>query len=432
MTCNNPGCKACQKTSKYILDGKLTKEEFQNCGYVVDFVDWLVSKNICNTSLNGHMKPLHEWACEFIHPAKGHNWCKDFEIIVEIKNNLVCAMQAGNKQAGDELETLRQCLHILNWGFFYDNNKKASKDLKKKGYENYQDAIDKIHHIQIQNLDLCDNNQQIPFEWSMIPGTDGQKKLVEILIRLASGQTIENTKESLVETLKNMNEDIGSLLSGNVIISKIINNYTPNNNHKNNYTPNRYLAQYYDDDKNKTIYYNPYYMNSAITKIFAFLNCDGFIIYDSRVGASLGELIWIWANEHFENPKEKIPTIMRFYIPGDMTENNRQPIGHIYNVSIKDTYKEHYIANIKASWLVEMIRKRVFGTFYLPCDCEAVDEICCLGDANSGCDCQNSTPASASSYKKCKDVKFHQYIQTRAIESAFFVLGKDIEKLKVC
>ena len=181
MTYNNPGCKACQKNPQDILDGNLTKEEFQNCGYVIDFVEWLVNKNICNTSLNGHLKPLHEWACEYEYPEfqnfPKRNWCEDLVYTVGIKKNLTCAVAKSN-----EMEALRQCLKILKWGFF---------------------IAEDIYNV-------------IPQNWGK------QKNLVEILKRLASNHMVEHGQESLVKTLDKMNEDIGVLLSGEKKILEIL------------------------------------------------------------------------------------------------------------------------------------------------------------------------------------------------------------------
>ncbi|QBL10435.1 hypothetical protein E0Z06_13300 [Rheinheimera sp. D18] len=93
-------------------------------------------------------------------------------------------------------------------------------------------------------------------------------------------------------------------------------------------------------------------MNSGFTKIYSLL-CDEFIIYDSRVGASLGLLV-----RHFiesENSSyHKVPEGLSFYYgKAKNTKVNRDPSAGAYVFrALSNHAASHTSNNIKANWLI--------------------------------------------------------------------------------
>lgn len=112
-------------------------------------------------------------------------------------------------------------------------------------------------------------------------------------------------------------------------------------------------------------------MNSGFTKIYSLL-IDDFVIYDSRVGASLGLLIKQFLEER---EIENIPTVLNFaYGNARPTKNDKGKVNR-RNPS-NDKYKfpvlsnndlKHTKNNIYANWLLkELSEKSVFNNEYNP------------------------------------------------------------------
>ena len=104
---------------------------------------------------------------------------------------------------------------------------------------------------------------------------------------------------------------------------------------------------------------NSKYISSGFTKIYAALN-ENFIMYDGRVGAALCYLIRFYLQE---NNKFELPYELVFGYGLAMGKQNRNP-----NSAANKTilFKEisshrdiHFISNIKANWLLELIANQV-------------------------------------------------------------------------
>jgi len=94
-------------------------------------------------------------------------------------------------------------------------------------------------------------------------------------------------------------------------------------------------------------------IDSGTTKIFSLL-VDGFIIYDSRVGAALGMLVSKWASE---KGLSSIPTALRFpWSPGYAV--NRNPNKHGSDFPRMPRGLARLQTNIVASWLVSDVLER--------------------------------------------------------------------------
>ena len=92
--------------------------------------------------------------------------------------------------------------------------------------------------------------------------------------------------------------------------------------------------------------------NAGFTKIYSLL-FDGFIIYDSRVGAALAKFI-------LETFKNNVPSELRIDLPmGRENKNNpgrRNPNALIFKPFSRD-FKKHFISNVKSSWILQEVAK---------------------------------------------------------------------------
>lgn len=133
-----------------------------------------------------------------------------------------------------------------------------------------------------------------------------------------------------------------------------------------------------------------YCMNAGFTKIYSLL-LDDFIIYDGRVGASLGLFVRLYSEE---NGLNQIPEYLSFAYGDsrktkfDTGQNRRDPSNHKYHFSkLSNDSKKHTENNIKANWLLKEIAENTKSNFAF------VDE----------------------------------KIQLRALESALFMIGYDVK-----
>lgn len=109
-------------------------------------------------------------------------------------------------------------------------------------------------------------------------------------------------------------------------------------------------------------------MNSGFTKIYSLIVKD-FIIYDSRVGATLGLLVKKYCEE---TNKDKIPEELRFawglkrqtlYGQTKSSENPRNPSNNIYKFPLLTNSKLHIDNNIRANWLLKEILNKTNSMF---------------------------------------------------------------------
>lgn len=99
---------------------------------------------------------------------------------------------------------------------------------------------------------------------------------------------------------------------------------------------------------------NPNHINSGYTKIYTALNSN-FIMYDGRVGASLGFIVRRYLEE---KGKTQIPSELNFGWGAGRGTSNRDPGNTIFKfTNITQNRTLHFISNIKVNWLLEMIAK---------------------------------------------------------------------------
>jgi hypothetical protein len=110
-------------------------------------------------------------------------------------------------------------------------------------------------------------------------------------------------------------------------------------------------------------------INSGFTKLYALL-IDNFIMYDGRVGAALGLLGRLYAEEM---GLEKIPQAIEFSFGSGKVSVGKQLAGNRRNPS-KGRYKlsefsgnhyRHINDNIKASWLLKALADKTTSRFAL-------------------------------------------------------------------
>ncbi len=107
-------------------------------------------------------------------------------------------------------------------------------------------------------------------------------------------------------------------------------------------------------------------INSGFTKIYTAFN-DNFIMYDGRVGATMCYLIRSYYTEKKENAeqiknnKPPLELIFGYGLGKDNgTKNNRNPSNELMRFSnISSDRKLHFISNIKANWLLELIANQI-------------------------------------------------------------------------
>jgi len=103
-------------------------------------------------------------------------------------------------------------------------------------------------------------------------------------------------------------------------------------------------------------------MNSGFTKIYSLL-IDGFVIYDSRVGAALGLLVKLFL---VENQLDFIPKELEFAYgnarptKSDKSKRNRRnPSNEIFRFPVlRNDDKLHIINNVKANWLLKEVSEK--------------------------------------------------------------------------
>lgn len=92
--------------------------------------------------------------------------------------------------------------------------------------------------------------------------------------------------------------------------------------------------------------------NSGMTKVYSLLIKD-FIIYDSRVAASLAWLALRWWTTAGERLADELPELLRFAcLPGNgKSRNYRNPRKSVFH-TISSRAHEHYLWNVRANWLL--------------------------------------------------------------------------------
>jgi len=93
--------------------------------------------------------------------------------------------------------------------------------------------------------------------------------------------------------------------------------------------------------------------NAGMTKVYSLL-LDNFIIYDSRVAASLAWLALRWWTLSERRPRNELPENLRFLcLPGKgKATGQRNPDPTLFSTSATKPYK-HYQWNIRANWLLQ-------------------------------------------------------------------------------
>lgn len=113
------------------------------------------------------------------------------------------------------------------------------------------------------------------------------------------------------------------------------------------------------------------FMNSGFTKLY-FLLVDNFIMYDGRVGAALGLLGRLYAEE---NGLARIPSAIEFSFGRGreqsgqtQAKNRRDPSWGKYRLpGFSGNYNRHINDNIKASWLLKAVADKTASRFaHLP------------------------------------------------------------------
>lgn len=98
--------------------------------------------------------------------------------------------------------------------------------------------------------------------------------------------------------------------------------------------------------------------NSGMTKVYSLLIND-FIIYDSRVAASLAWLVLLWWDSVVGRPREDLPSLLRFgCLPGNgKAQHQRNPDRTVFR-TLASNPGQHYLWNIRANWvLVDAMKK---------------------------------------------------------------------------
>ncbi len=92
--------------------------------------------------------------------------------------------------------------------------------------------------------------------------------------------------------------------------------------------------------------------NAGMTKVYSLL-IDDFIIYDSRVAASLAWLVLNWWTVIKGNPHNQLPENLRFLcLPGNGNARKlRNPAPMVFETHATKPY-EHYKWNVRANWLL--------------------------------------------------------------------------------
>ena len=95
--------------------------------------------------------------------------------------------------------------------------------------------------------------------------------------------------------------------------------------------------------------------NAGFTKIYSLL-CNNFIIYDSRVAATLCYFIRVFLSETHIDGSKLIPDVLNFKIMSNKGNNQRNPSGNGYKFEYTNNdQQKHFESNIKANWLFSMI-----------------------------------------------------------------------------
>jgi len=91
--------------------------------------------------------------------------------------------------------------------------------------------------------------------------------------------------------------------------------------------------------------------NSGMTKVYSLL-LDNFVIYDSRVAASLSWLVLRWWRDELAQPEQEVPELLRFgCLAGNgQPEKSRRP-STVFPVLRNDSYG-HYTWNVRTNWLL--------------------------------------------------------------------------------
>lgn len=106
--------------------------------------------------------------------------------------------------------------------------------------------------------------------------------------------------------------------------------------------------------------------NSGMTKVYALLLGD-FIIYDSRVAASLAWLVRRWWADELRQPVSSLPSSLRFgCLPGNgKMAPFRNPDKAVFT-TLRSNPAEHYMWNVRANWVLNAALVKAGGPRYYP------------------------------------------------------------------
>lgn len=97
---------------------------------------------------------------------------------------------------------------------------------------------------------------------------------------------------------------------------------------------------------------NDFIFNSGITKLYAVMLND-FIIYDSRVSVALAFLM----EQCFGS---NIPEVLKLYIPpSQVVDKTKRAVSSCFDTGTYKPHKKHFISNVKASWLLQEVSKKL-------------------------------------------------------------------------
>lgn len=105
--------------------------------------------------------------------------------------------------------------------------------------------------------------------------------------------------------------------------------------------------------------------NSGFTKIHSLI-IDDFVIYDSRVAAALGMLVFMFCKD---TGKTSIPVELQFAHGGSRKNPNsindrRDPSSGVFKFPpINSSHTVHVINNIKANWLLKKVVEKSNSNF---------------------------------------------------------------------
>lgn len=104
-----------------------------------------------------------------------------------------------------------------------------------------------------------------------------------------------------------------------------------------------------DDDRSEI---SDLRFNSGMTKIYSLL-IDDFIIYDSRVAASLAWLVLNWWVSDMGRQADKLPEQLRFgcLMGNGKAQGHRNPEKSIFR-TISSRPGDHYMWNVRANWIL--------------------------------------------------------------------------------